>query len=115
MLDSSKPYKPKQEQEIVDENAKYYPLPISERVQAAEFAARLRAAEKAHEAEQNSKKNGFQATTSATDLLQKRMERAYANRSEDKVDKVVKVANKHKLKKAADDEAAKFKEEVQEE
>lgn len=85
---------------------------MSERMQAAEFAARLRAAEKAHEAEQAAKKSGLQPTNSAGDLLAKRMERAYANRPEGAIDKKVKVANKHKLKKEADAEAARAQAEL---
>lgn len=102
VLDSSKPHVPKAVPEQVDENAKFYPLPMNERIQAAEFAARLRAAEKAHEAEQASKQSGLQNTGSASELFAKRMERAYANRSEDKEDKKFKVANKHKLRKEAE-------------
>lgn len=81
-----------------DENAKFYPLPLSERMEAAQFAARMRAAERAHENEEAARQEGSQT---ASEMLARRMERAYESRPEGSSDKKIRVANKNKIRKDA--------------
>jgi len=84
------------------ENAKYYPLPLAERMKAQEFAARLRAAERAHEEEQANKSERVNTRGGAADLLVQRMEKAYADRPEGTEGRKWKVQNKHKLRRQAE-------------
>lgn len=81
-----------------DENAKFYPLPLAERMEAAQFAARMRAAERAHESEEAARQEG---SHTATEMLARRMERAYEGRAEGVQDKKIRVANKNKIRKDA--------------
>lgn len=83
-----------------DDNA----IPLSERIKAAEFAARLRAAERAHEDEQRIRREaGIQARTSAGQAFKERLEKAAESSSGTK-ERVWKVSNKNKLKKMAEEE-----------
>lgn len=79
-------------------------LPLSERIKAAEFAARLRAAERAHEDEQRIRREaGIQARTSAGQAFKERLEKAAEGNTGAK-ERVWKVSNKNKLKKMAEEE-----------
>jgi hypothetical protein len=87
--------------EEADENAKYYPLPLNERMEAAQFAARLRAAERAYESEQAARRADPAGSATGTEMLARRMEKAYENRPEGSQDKKIRVANKNKIRKDA--------------
>jgi len=71
-------------------------------MKAQEFAARLRAAERAHEEELANKSERVNTRGGAADLLVQRMEKAYADRPEGTVERKWKVQNKHKLRKQAE-------------